>query len=271
MSKVARPEGRVVSSILSKGWQPRPVIRTDRAPHYVVNVVGEPLRALPTIMATQGSRAFRKARMGTVVRNQNDEDIEEESREVNLDEKALAMGYSASELRMADGLNDVELASILGLAMDRRAMELLMAVAEASRKGLPHSEESLEAENSPGQPIAVDNNWADHARSDPQQRQALLAEWVENSNAYTQQVAKTMSHRDWEEKLQIMCSQGQKGAEGIGAQRQKAGTKKKKKNEWQLHTIEQYRRRHESHFVKEGATPAARAPTCLLGVRLPKM
>ncbi|KAK3273273.1 hypothetical protein CYMTET_18479 [Cymbomonas tetramitiformis] len=279
MSKVARPEGRVVSSILCKGWQPRPVIRTDRAPHYVVNVVGEPLRALPTIMATQGSRAFRRARMGTVVRNQDDEDTEEESREVNLDEKARAMGYSASELRMADGLNDVELASILGLAMDRRAMELLMAVAEASRKGLPHSEESPEAESSPGQPIVVDNNWADHARSDLQQRQALLAEWVENSNAYTQQVAKTMSHRDWEEKLQIMCSQGQKGAEGIGAQRQKAGTKKmKKKKEWQLYVIEQYRQRHESHFVKEGATPAARVdvpawspPVKDVEMRLPRL
>ncbi|KAK3239671.1 hypothetical protein CYMTET_50417 [Cymbomonas tetramitiformis] len=177
MGKVARPEGRVVSSILCKGWQPRPVVRTDRAPHYVVNV-----RALPTIMATQGSRAFRSARMGTVVRSA-DEHTEEESREVNLDEKSRAMGYSASELRMADGLNDVELASILGLAMDRRAMELLMAVAEASRKGLPHSEESPVAENSPGQPIAVDNNWADHAMSDLQQRQALLAEWVGNQGS----------------------------------------------------------------------------------------
>ncbi|KAK3233750.1 hypothetical protein CYMTET_55967 [Cymbomonas tetramitiformis] len=67
-----------------------------------------------------------------------------------------------------------------------------------------------------------------------------------------------MTHRDWEEKLQVMCSQGQKGAEGIGAQRQKAGTKKKKKKEWQLYTMEQYRQRHENHFVKEGATPAAR-------------
>ncbi|KAK3250403.1 hypothetical protein CYMTET_40214 [Cymbomonas tetramitiformis] len=354
MGKVARPEGRVVSSILCKGWQPRPVVRTDRAPHYVVNVVGEPLKALPTIMATQGSRAFRVARMGTVVRSSGT-DAEEESREANLDEKSRAMGYSANELRMADGLNDEELASILGLAMDRRAMELLMAVAEASRKGLPHSEESLVAENSPGQPIDVDNNWADHARSDLQQRQALLAEWVGNSNAYTQQASifsslgvkvveasavnndpivvrpvvpgdddeeeqdddplflpktkkkwavvaygaltkskvvvgrpkktafengsltllkhdaavlkgyvaalhsckHSMSHRDWEEKLQTMCSQGQKGAQGIGAKRQSSGTKKKK--EWQLYAIDQYRLRHKSHFVKKGGTQPARA------------
>ncbi|KAK3253279.1 hypothetical protein CYMTET_37465 [Cymbomonas tetramitiformis] len=230
--------------------------RADRAPHYVVNVVGEPLKALPTIMATQGSRAFRAARMGTVVRSSGT-DAKEESREVNLDERSRAMGYSANELRMADGLNDEELASILGLAMDRRAMELLMAVAEASRKGLPHSEESLVAENSPGQPIAVDNNWADHARSDLQQRQALLAKWVGNSNAYTQQVAKTMRHRDWEEKLQTMCSQGQKGAQGIGAKRQSSSTNKKK--EWQLYAIDQYRLRHKSHFVKEDGTQPARA------------
>eukprot|EP00854_Cymbomonas_tetramitiformis_P034190 gene34190-biopygen18940 len=131
-----------------------------------------------------GSRAFRAPRLGTVVRSAG-VDSEEEAREVNLDEKSRAMCYSASELLMADGLSDEELASVLGLAMDRRAMELLLAVAEASRKGLPHSEESPVAENSPGQPIAVDNNWADHARSDPQQRHALLAKWVGISDAYT--------------------------------------------------------------------------------------
>eukprot|EP00854_Cymbomonas_tetramitiformis_P034624 gene34624-biopygen34573 len=66
-----------------------------------------------------------------------------------------------------------------------------------------------------------------------------------------------MSHRDWEDKLQTMCSQGQKGAKGIGAKRQSAGTKKKKA--WQLYAIDQYRLRHKSHFVKEGATQPARA------------
>eukprot|EP00854_Cymbomonas_tetramitiformis_P014209 gene14209-biopygen14650 len=122
---------------------------------------GEPLRALPTIMATQGSRAFRAPRLGTVVRSAG-ADSEEETREMNLDEKSRAMGYSASELRMADGLSDEELASILGLAMDRRAMELLLAVAE------------------------------------------------------------TMSHHDWEERLQTMCSQGQKGVRGLGASGQRS-------------------------------------------------
>ncbi|KAK3268881.1 hypothetical protein CYMTET_22637 [Cymbomonas tetramitiformis] len=137
-----------------------------------------------------------------------------------------------------------------------KGLELLLAVAEASRKELPHSEESPVAENSPGRPIVVDNNWADHARSDLQQRQALLGKWVGNSNAYTQQVAKTMSHHDWEEKLQTMCSQGQKGVQGIGAKRQSSSTKKK---QWQLYVIEQYSHRHKNHFVKEGGTQPARA------------
>ncbi|KAK3279905.1 hypothetical protein CYMTET_12233 [Cymbomonas tetramitiformis] len=60
---------------------------------------------------------------GTVVRN-DDITEEGESREVNLDEKAIVMGYIASELRMTGGMRDEELAGVLGLAMDRRAMEL---------------------------------------------------------------------------------------------------------------------------------------------------
>ena len=149
MHKVDRPEGREVANILSKGWRPRPVVNTDRTPHYVVNVVGEPLRALPTIMATQGSRAFISPRIGTVLREGTTGVEPEHSREVNLDEKAKAMGYSASELRSTDGLTDEELAVILGLAMDRRAMELLFAVAESSRRGLPHSVESKECQDVP--------------------------------------------------------------------------------------------------------------------------
>ncbi|KAK3263361.1 hypothetical protein CYMTET_27829 [Cymbomonas tetramitiformis] len=56
------------------------------------------------------------------------------------------MGYSASKLRMTGGMSDEELAGVLGLAMDRRAMELLFSVAEASTTRLPRSEESQEIE-----------------------------------------------------------------------------------------------------------------------------
>ncbi|KAK3268836.1 hypothetical protein CYMTET_22680 [Cymbomonas tetramitiformis] len=49
---------------------------------------------------------------------------------------------NAGELRMTGGMSDEELAGILGLDMDRRAMELLLAVAEASTTRLPRNEES---------------------------------------------------------------------------------------------------------------------------------
>ncbi|KAK3266268.1 hypothetical protein CYMTET_25096 [Cymbomonas tetramitiformis] len=174
MKKVERPNDRVVSSILRKGWQVRPVVKPDRPPHYVVNIRGEPLRALPTIMATQQSRAFREPRLGTVVRCIA-KSSKEESREVNLDEKSKAMGYSSEELRKAEGLDDSRLAAVLGLAMDRRAMELLFAVGEASRRALPHSVESPCAEAVPDSPV-------DPKGCEVQQRAIQVAEWVQYIN-----------------------------------------------------------------------------------------
>eukprot|EP00854_Cymbomonas_tetramitiformis_P014763 gene14763-biopygen15212 len=125
MEKVTRPPDRYVSNILQQGWKSRKVVSGDRKPHHIANVV------------RGGTHA------STVVRA-DDVTEEGESRKVNLDEKAIAMGYSASELRMTGGMRDEELAGILGLAMDRRAMELLFAVAEASTARLPRSEESQE-------------------------------------------------------------------------------------------------------------------------------
>eukprot|EP00854_Cymbomonas_tetramitiformis_P034369 gene34369-biopygen27286 len=120
MEMVDRPPDRYASDILQQGWKPRKVVSGDRKPHHIANVLGEPMRVLPTILATQNSRAFRAPRAGTVVRA-DDVTEEGESREVNLDEKAIAMSYSASELRVTGGMSDEELAGIVGLAMDRIA------------------------------------------------------------------------------------------------------------------------------------------------------
>ncbi|KAK3233074.1 hypothetical protein CYMTET_56612 [Cymbomonas tetramitiformis] len=92
--------------------------------------------AATTILATQNSRAFQAPRAGTVIKS-DDFAEEGETREVNLDEKAIAMGYSADELRRTDGVDDEKLAEVLGLDMDRRAMEMLFVVAEASTTRLP--------------------------------------------------------------------------------------------------------------------------------------
>ncbi|KAK3248366.1 hypothetical protein CYMTET_42165, partial [Cymbomonas tetramitiformis] len=183
-----RPADRYVSDILQQGWKPREVVSGDRKPHHIANVVGEPMRVLPTILATQNSRAFRAPRAGTVVRI-DDITEEGESREVNLDEKAIVMGYSASELRMTGGMSDEELAGIFGLAMDRRAMELLFAVAEASTTRLPRSEESQEEKQGvlAAIPIAGLSETPGAPEATPEPAQAQLAEWVTRSSDYTRQ------------------------------------------------------------------------------------
>ncbi|KAK3233678.1 hypothetical protein CYMTET_56035 [Cymbomonas tetramitiformis] len=151
MEVVDRPPDRYVSDILQRGWKPRKVVTGDREPHYIANVVGEPMRVLPTILATQNSRAFRAPRAGTVVRRG---DIKEkgETREVNLDEKAIAMG----------------------------AMELLYAVAEVSTTKLPKSQESEEEEHGAlaAIPIAGSAKVTTASELAPEPVQAQLAEWV---------------------------------------------------------------------------------------------
>eukprot|EP00854_Cymbomonas_tetramitiformis_P034175 gene34175-biopygen18261 len=223
MKKVTRPPDRYVSNILQQGWKPRKVVSGDRKPHHIANVVGEPVRVLSTILATQNSRAFRAPRAGTVVRA-DDVTEEGESREINLDEKAIAMGYSAGELRMTGGMSDEELAGILGLAMDRRAMELLFAVAKDL---LRHVSPEMA----------------------PEPAQAQLAEWVTRSNDYTKQVAQRLSHQDWEQRLQQMRNQGQKGTQGVGT----ANTVQRRR-QWKLASMgaEDYKTRHRQTFANKG-------------------
>eukprot|EP00854_Cymbomonas_tetramitiformis_P034634 gene34634-biopygen34685 len=202
MSKVERPAGRKVLDILHAGWQPREVTTSDSPPHYRANIMGEPMRALPTIMATQNSFAFRAPRMGSLLSTTKGE---VSAREVNLEEKSRAMGYNVHELRMTDDVDEVKLAQVLGLAMDRRAMELLYSVAEASRRGLPYSQE--------------DHSKVVACKRDPEPEapaqeslQASAAEWISRSSSYTKQLAEGISHEDWERKLQQMCAQGHKGS-----------------------------------------------------------
>ncbi|KAK3274948.1 hypothetical protein CYMTET_16901 [Cymbomonas tetramitiformis] len=254
MERVDRPPDRYVRDILQRGWKPRRVVTGDRKPHYTANVVGEPMRVLPTILATQNSRAFRAPRAGTVVRKEDDDEVGE-TREVNLDEKAVAMGYSAGELRAAHGMKDEELAGVLGLAMDRRAMELLYAIAEVSTTKLPKSEESEEEEHDTlaAIPIAKSTKVAATSEDTAEPVRAQLAEWITSSSGYTQQVARRLSHQDWEERLQRMCSQGQKGTQGLGT-----ADAVPRRRQWKLASMKLagYEARHRQAFSRPGGKPA---------------
>eukprot|EP00854_Cymbomonas_tetramitiformis_P008504 gene8504-biopygen8623 len=178
----------------AQGWKPRRVVSGDRKPHHIANVVGEPMRVLPTILATQNAPGLSvlHEQDGTVLVKVDDTTEEGESREVNLDEKAIAMGYSASELRMT--------------------------VAEASTTRLSRSEESQE---------------------------------VTRSSDYTRQVAQRLSHQDWEQRLQQMCSQGQKGTQGLGT-----ANAVQRRRQWKLAPMEEaFRERypdiHEDELCRE--------------------
>eukprot|EP00854_Cymbomonas_tetramitiformis_P017944 gene17944-biopygen18522 len=174
------------------------------------------------------SRAFRAPRAGTVVR---DDDIAEEgeSREVNLDEKAIAMGYSASELRMPDGMGDEELAGVLGLVMDRRRMELLFAVAEASITGLPRSAKSQEVEHA----------WRAYCHTHGKPRRNGGHSGVK-PGAGTSSFGGKMDH------------EGQKGTQGLGATKAV-----QRSREWKLvpMKVKSYKARHRMLFVKAGSKP----------------
>ncbi|KAK3249517.1 hypothetical protein CYMTET_41070 [Cymbomonas tetramitiformis] len=253
MAKVERPDGRRVSDILDKGWQPREVFVSDQAPYYLANVRGEPMRALPTIMATQNSWAFRKSRMGSVL---NADGHQPPHREVNLQEKARAMGYSAAELRMTDGVGDLELAEVLGLAMDRRAMELLYAVAEASRRGLPYSPEKSLDDNAQQEPA---QRRSEPVAGDQARLHSAAAEWIARSNSYTRELAnKGISHEERERTLAQICSCGHKGVHGLGS-----SNVVQRKKKWQLayHSLKDYKARHGSMFVKAAPKPAAMVVT----------
>ena len=58
LGMAVRPVGRLVQDILGPGRRCRQVQRTDSLPFYVCNVAGQPMQALPTLMATVGSYAF---------------------------------------------------------------------------------------------------------------------------------------------------------------------------------------------------------------------
>ncbi|KAK3253434.1 Methyl-CpG-binding domain-containing protein 9 [Cymbomonas tetramitiformis] len=280
MARVERPQ-RYVTNILEDGWQPREVVTTDEAPFHVANVKGEPMRALPTIMATQNSFAFREPRMGSLVRSVESKELPK-CREPNLDEKAHAMGYSVTELRSADRLDDGKLARVLGLAMDRRAVELLYAVAEASRLGLPYSKEQHQAEETCDSPAwePEEGDWVSAGGTAQQPEQASAAEWVSGSNRYTQHVAKSelqVGREHVDAKLQEMHKRAHTGTHGLGAKFQQ----RKKRWEMQPFSAAQYRGRSATGFRKAAPTtqtgplvtevPSWRPPVQEKPMRLPAL
>jgi hypothetical protein len=84
-----RPAGRFVQNLLGPGRQCKPVRKDDAHPFYCCNMAGRPMQALPTLMATIGSYAFRGDGQGTIW----DSNLQRWT-EPTVRERELALGYS---------------------------------------------------------------------------------------------------------------------------------------------------------------------------------
>jgi hypothetical protein len=87
-SRVVRPEGLIVDDILDSGRRSQVVGRNDLPPLAVVNKIGLPRAALPTLVSYPASHAYRQGGSGLVW----DEGLQQLV-EPNADERERAMGF----------------------------------------------------------------------------------------------------------------------------------------------------------------------------------
>jgi hypothetical protein len=90
-----RPSSILVQDILEPGWEPMPVLRTEQP--LVVNVAGQPRRALPTLVSFPGSYAFRNGGPGLLRFRQAETSY---WREPNANERERALGFSGDDTKL---------------------------------------------------------------------------------------------------------------------------------------------------------------------------
>ena len=122
MDAVDRDVTRVVDQILDSNHRCKLSLHDDRAPYEPCNVRGYAMRALPTLMATPNSHAFRTGRQGSLW-NTESKSWEEQSAQ----ERERAMGYETGTTA-APGVTETERRKVLGNAIDQRALSGLLSV-----------------------------------------------------------------------------------------------------------------------------------------------
>eukprot|EP00854_Cymbomonas_tetramitiformis_P006002 gene6002-biopygen6033 len=250
------PKAAGVTDVIGEGWEPREVRNPDRFPHYHrCNVVGKPMMALPTIMATQSSHAFRDDRApGTVVSKDGTGLIQE----VDLDEKARAMGYSADVLRRS-GLSDVVLQVVLGLAMDRRAMEALYAASEVNTTSVVRTQ----VVHPTCRAISLkpfmkqDSEWVEVKQREPMQ--AGTAAWLRHSRKFAAEQSAAVEECSWDGICQRLVKEAAKDRRGLGQKKPSLHAQAQRRRTWQLELWRpsQYEARARTTFVR---TRVAREP-----------
>ena len=122
VNNIDRDVTRVVAEILHPHHRCRMARHDDRRPYEPCNIAGAKLRALPTLMATHQSHAFRKGGQGSLL---NIDTGEEE--EPDAQERERAMGYD-EDCTAAPGVSELERRKVLGNAIDQRALSALLTI-----------------------------------------------------------------------------------------------------------------------------------------------
>ena len=125
VSQVRRRPGLQVQHILQPGRQAGAAIRDDQPPRYPCNQQGQPLSALPTIVAYPQSHAFRPGQPGAVWDSST-----EQWTEPTADECELAMGYQQGTTA-APGVSEQQRRAVMGRCMDANVMQALCAISAA--------------------------------------------------------------------------------------------------------------------------------------------
>jgi len=108
-----------VNDILDPGRVAQPALRTDTPPFYPCNVKGQPLQALPTLMAAHDSYAFRNGGQGQIYDNNT-----QSWTQPNPCERERALGYDTASTA-APALDDKDRHVITGRAIDANTVEHL--------------------------------------------------------------------------------------------------------------------------------------------------
>lgn len=125
LATAVRPAGLLVQDILGPGRRCQQVCRDDEEPFYKCNKVGQPMQALPTLVATVGSYAFRNEGAGTVW------DEEQQGwTEPTVEERERALGYSEGATA-APGVSRLVRHAVTGRCMDANVLMAMVAVAQA--------------------------------------------------------------------------------------------------------------------------------------------
>jgi len=137
------PGNRIVNDILDDGRTTQEVRRPDAPPFYPANIPGQPMRALPTLVATPSSYAFRERGAGMLHVRSTGQLVQP-----NPDERERALGYPTG-CTAAPGVTPRQRHAVTGRCMDAFTLRGLMGICIVLHHVSPHLS-ALKGGSAPG-------------------------------------------------------------------------------------------------------------------------